>query len=61
MSKNSYIHMGVECHNAPEEEGAVSDNAKGNKDIQKGMHKTAGAKSKAKRAEQRMMTIVFRK
>ena len=29
----------------------MSDNAKGNKDIQKGMQKTAGTKSKAKWTE----------
>ena len=46
-SKVSYRRAGAECHNAPNR-GLASDNAKGNKDIQKGMQKTAGAKGKAK-------------
>jgi len=45
LKEMSYIHMGAECHG-----GLVSGNAKGNKDIQKGMQKTAG--TKAKRNEQ---------
>jgi len=51
MSRNSYIHVGAECRNTPDEGGGgrlVSDDAKGNKDIQKGMQGKQGTKSKAK-------------
>jgi len=46
ISNKFYIHTDAECQHAPDE-GLASGNAKGNKDIQKGMQETAATEKQS--------------